>query len=180
MPKHMMQISMEYDGGIVLFDPTIFCAFLEKANCTSGNVFELFQARPDFGDAAISQGTIIPMYPIDEDDYRFIDLSRIPSTIEWGFTHTGFPLQIHSGILVATDLFSLFDWEHEFFKNYKENFNRKASVNDMLDVEPGVYSVDISGGRDDGRKTYGLRFHPVSQLKAFDDDVDTDSFDFNI
>ena len=180
MPKHLMQVSMEYDGGIVLFDPALFCAFLEKANCTSGNVFELFKTRPDIGDAAISEGAIIPMYPIDEDDYRFIDLGRIPSAVEWAFTHTSFPLKIQSGLLVATDLFSLFGWEHEFFKNYKENFDRKAAVNDMIDVEPGMYSVDISGGRDGGGKIYGLRFNPVSQLKPFGEDVDIDSFDFNI
>jgi hypothetical protein len=171
---------MEHDGGIVLFDPSVFCAFLEAVNCTSGNVFELFQARPDIGDSAISEGAIIPMYPIDEDDYRFVDLSAAPSDVKWNFIHAGFPLKIESGILIATDLFSLFSWEHAFFKDYKTNYTRKASVNDMIYVERGLYSVDICGGRDADGKVYGLKFTPVAQLKALAKGVDTDSFDFSI
>lgn len=180
MIKHSMEISMEYDGGIVLFDPSVFCEFLENHECTSGDLFDFFKENSNIGDAAIATGSIIPLYPINEDTYRFVVLTENMPSTQWSFTHQGFPLRVDSGILVATDLFSLYNWEHEFFKQYRENYSKKSSVNDMVTVDRGYYSVDISGGLDGKGKLYGLLLHPVTQLVTHKEGIDINSFNFNI
>ena len=73
--KSTMNISMEYDGGIALFDPEVFCDYLESINLIDGNIFELFIKNKKVGDRAIADGVIIPIYPVDEDDYIFVNLN---------------------------------------------------------------------------------------------------------
>ena len=178
--KSAMNISMEYDGGIALFDPEVFCNYLESINLIDGNIFELFIKNKKVGDRAIADGVIIPIYPVDEDDYIFVNLNIENIDCKWEFEYDGFPLRIESGILVATDIFSLMSWEHEFFRSYKENYKKRSRVNDMIDLVPGMYSVGISGGISDSKKIYGLQFGIVEELPRLGQAIDSDSFDFNI
>ena len=73
-----------------------------------GNLFEAFVQHEAVGDAAIASGAIVPMYPLEEDDYEFIDLGAahaeagsplphapsIASAVAWQFTHSGLPLRV--------------------------------------------------------------------------------------
>ncbi|GAB0074602.1 hypothetical protein IBA8403_52040 [Pseudomonas syringae] len=36
------------------------------------------------------------------------------------FSYAGLPLKVESGILIASDLNALLDWDPEFFTNYKK------------------------------------------------------------
>jgi hypothetical protein len=177
--KHTMSLSLEYSGGIAIFDPDLFCDFLESIKSTEGNVFDLFVNKPDIGDAVIKAGIVVPIYPIDEDDYTIIDLNHSKPIENWKFSHSGFPLTVKSGVIVATDIFSLISWEHDFFRNYRENYENKSSVNDMINVSSGNYSVTIFGGLVSNCKTYGLLFDIVQELPIFNS-PSIENFNFNI
>jgi hypothetical protein len=178
--KNTMNISLAYPGGIAIFDPDYFCDFLENLGLIQGNVFDSFVKNPEIGDAAIRQGTIIPIYPIDEDDYEIANLNHGQvRAAKWKFSHRGFSLAVRSGIVVATDIFSLFAWEHDFFRNYRKHHAQKTAVNDMMDVPPGNYAVTVCGGLVENTKTYGLLFERVKNLPGREGAA-IDDFDFNI
>jgi hypothetical protein len=177
--KNEMQVSMNYDGGIVLFDPKVFCDFLEEIKISSGNIFDLFIQNKTIGDIAIDNGYILAMYPIEEDTYNFLKIENSDPHEQTIFEYKGFPLMIESGILVATDIFSLIGWEHDFFRNYTDNYKKKTKTNDMIEINAGLYSIDILGLKNFESKTYGLRFNLVQSLPKLSSHISSDDFDFN-
>lgn len=195
--KHRMHVSMAHPFGLVLFDPAVlthFVALYGLQDC--GNLFEAFVRHEAGGDAAVASGAIVPMYPLEEDDYEFVDLSTAHAVagaplnvsadapaVAWQFTHSGLPLQVRSGVLVATDLMNLMSWEHGAYTAYQRQSAGPGHhlPQDDMDVAAGSYALAISGGRDgEGRLIYGLRFERVAQLPVLPAGQASDSVCFEI
>ena len=196
--KHRMQVSMAHPFGLVLFDPAVLTHFVAQHGLRDcGNLFEAFVQHEAVGDAAIASGAIVPMYPLEEDDYAFIDLgaahavagaplshaSTGASAVAWQFTHRGLPLQVTSGVLVATDLMNLMSWEHGAYSAYQRQSAGPGHhcPQDDMDVPVGQYALAISGGRDgEGNLVYGLRFERVAQLPQLPPGQTSDTLSFEI
>ncbi|ARU05056.1 hypothetical protein CCO03_10470 [Comamonas serinivorans] len=159
--KTRATVSMAYPHGLVMFDPLVLCRFLEQHDLTQGDVLEAFMRDEAVGDAAVQAGCIVPMYPLDEDDYLFCNLDAEPLALDWQFSHGGLPLVVESGVLVVADLFVLVGWEHAAFTRYERQRKLSWTVND-LDVVPGSHAVRIRGARGEGdglqgAKVFGLQ-----------------------
>ena len=196
--KHRMHVSMAHPFGLVLFDPAVLTQFVAQHGLQGcGNLFEAFVQHEAVGDAAIASGAIVPMYPLEEDDHEFIDLgaahaeagSPLPhaptgaSAVAWQFTHSGLPLRVTSGVLVASDLMNLMSWEHGAYAAYQRQSAGPGHQlpQDDMDVAAGHYALAISGGRDgEGRLIYGLRFERVAQLPALTPGQSSESLCFEI
>jgi hypothetical protein len=209
--KHSMHICMAAPLGLVLFDPAVLARFAEQHGLQDcGNLFEAFRQHEAVGDAAVASGAVVPLYPLEEDDYRFVMLGAAqvmqvmqetpagcaapasastfsaaalaPSSAAvramahghepqalWQFTHSGLPLTIASGVLVATDLVNLLHWDHAAYRHYRRQSAGPGHrwPQDDMDVPPGQYALAISGGRDGaGHKVYGARGATAGAARA--------------
>lgn len=175
------------DGqGIVVFDPYALAEFVQQQQLANSNIFQRFLDDPTVGDEAISRGLILPIYTIPAIDYQIFLNDSQTSAIEpdWlRFTTPSFPLTISSGKIVAADIYSIMDWDAEFYQNMP--LNGPKSTQAATEWEAGNYSVTINGfsernyvGR--GPKNIGYEFllQKVSTLPPVAKDTDIEDFDF--
>lgn len=185
MDKHFAKLEI-YSPGIVIFDPVVLDFFTKKNNVTSDNLFEVFLDSEDLGRAVIDEGVLIPIYEIPESEYSvfYNTVESDASMAEQKFRYQGFPLRIDSGLVVVADLNALFEWDSDFFLNYKENYSSRLPSNDYLDVHPGLYSVTIAGYEGLQRslisKGYGLTFQAVEKLPEIRAASAVDDRDFSL
>ncbi|MCQ3028234.1 hypothetical protein NLO74_19775 [Pseudomonas tremae] len=176
-----------YAPGIVLFDPEVLNNFLTEKKITETNIFEFFLQHETLGRLAIEEGVICPIYQIPEDEYSvFLNDTSDPKKLlhEIKFSYSGFPLEITSGILIVSDLNALFDWDFEFFINYKLNYEQRLPSNDYIDVLSGLYSMTIKGCTElkppYANLGYGLELMPVSKLPMVDTSTSVDDHEFSL
>ena len=186
--KTRMSVSMAYPYGLVLFDPQVLLSFLVQHGLQDcQDLLAAFQQDEAVGDTAVASGVIVAMYPVEEDDCVFVNLDAEAGhvdEVDWQFVHSGLPLQVTSGVLVAADIFTLVGWERQVFDPYQR---RQLGLghswpSDDLDVPLGKHVLTVRGGRaraDDSR-VYGLHLQPVAVLPAWDATRTSDSLDFNI
>jgi len=176
-----------YSPGIVLFDPLELVRLLKKRGVTDTNIFNAFLEDEVLGREAIEQGVICPIYQISESEYVIFaeDGDGFPCSLpEPVFVYSGLPLKIVSGILIVSDLNALFDWDENFFLNYRAEYGSRLPSNDYIDVEPGIYSLSVKGysmlrggGPEFG---YGLEFSPVQVLPEVKIGSSVSDFDFEL
>lgn len=176
-----------YSPGIVIFDPEIMSLFLKENGVVSSNVFDVFLEDEHLGRAAIEQGVVCPIYQIPEDEYSIFFVGRDASSNDLGhckFSYSGFPLRVKSGVLIVSDLNALFDWDPDFFCNYKDNYENKLLNNDYIEAEQGKYNMTVKGYF--GLKPpytslgYGLDLKLVEELPDFDSSSSVDDRNFVI
>lgn len=176
-----------YAPGIVLFDPAQFAAFIKSKGLTDANIFNAFLKDEALGRQAIEQGVVFPIYQISEQEYSVftecqnVGVDDLPEPV---FEYSGLPLVIVSGVLIVSDLNALFDWDEDFFLNYKAEYASRLPSNDYIDVEPGIYSLSIKGYaglREYGSEYgYGLEFISVPVLPVVADGSDVSHLDFEL
>lgn len=184
MKKFSVVIEL-YSPGIVIFDPEVLTGFLAVHNIRESDIFEVFIREEILGRAAIDQGVIFPIYQIPQDKYSVFLLSdsvkadALPKPI---FSYSGIPLRIESEVLIVADLNALFDWDEDFFRNYKAGYKSKLENSGYIDVANGLYSISIEGyvGLDTlgGSLGYGIRMNPVSKLPRLNEDISIDQMNF--
>lgn len=185
MDKNFANVEI-YTPGIVIFDPEVLVGFLQKNNIANDNLFDCFLADEDLGRAVIDEGVLIPIYQIPEAEYSvFLDTARLGIVNGTSkFRYSGFPLRSTSGLVVVADLNALFDWDPDFFLNYKVNYESRLACNDYLDVPVGLYSVTIIGYEDLQSplmpKGYGLTLHAVEVLPRLNPNSTVDDQDFTL
>lgn len=172
--------------GLVIFDPIVMSDFIKDNKITDADVFQNFIDHPEIGDLAISNGVALPIYPIPPDDYAiYFSKKHDDIKLEQTFSYSGFPLRCQSGILVAADIYALMDWEDDFFRNYRLNYEKHSSTNDMISTPPGTFSVTVIGGKLSNKKkggglAYGIVLEDVLELPKRDQDKDIEAYNFNI
>ncbi|MEE3939174.1 hypothetical protein V2I68_26820 [Pseudomonas viridiflava] len=116
---------------------------------------------------------------------RFFFVGRDASSNDLGyckFSYSGFPLRVKSGVLIVSDLNVLFDWDPDFFCNYKDNYENKLLNNDYIEAEQGKYNMTVKGYF--GLKPpyaslgYGLDLKLVEELPDFDSSSSVDDRNF--
>ncbi|AKF53813.1 hypothetical protein PsyrH_25580 [Pseudomonas syringae pv. syringae HS191] len=184
--KHHASIEL-YSPGIVIFDPEVLNEFLKKNKITEPNVFEFFLQHDTLGRLAIEEGILCPIYQIPENEYSIFLLGAPASeqhlyTVK--FSYEGFPLKVESGILIASDLNALLDWDPEFFTNYKKNYEQRLSNNDYIEVSSGLYDMTIRGCANlkppYNNLGYGLDMRQVGKLPDLDTSTSVESHDFSL
>lgn len=185
MDKKFANIEL-YTPGIVIFDPAVLNGFLRQNNVADSNIFERFLSDEALGWSAIEQGVLIPIYEIPEDEYSvFIDDLPAGSAGKHAlFEYNGLPLKIASGLAVIADLNALFDWDPDFFMNYKANYPHRLASNDYLDVACGLFEVTVRGytalEAPFHSLGYGLEFKATENLPRVDEEVAVDDRDFTL
>ncbi|WP_268796873.1 hypothetical protein [Pseudomonas huanghezhanensis] len=176
-----------YSPGIIIFDPLVLDGFLVENDVIGSNVFNAFLEDEVLGRAAIDEGILIPVYQIPEDEYSvLIDGEALGEKNRVGlkFDYPGISLEVSSGIVVVADLNALTDWDSDFFKNYKANYQGRLPNSDYLEVASGLYSVTVSGyvGLQSPLKYrgYGLTFFPTVRFKKSDQKSAVDDRDFTL
>ena len=183
----LKQLDLMLDGqGIVVFDPYLLAEFVQQQQLVDSNVFQHFLDNPKVGDEAISRGLILPIYTIPAIDYQIILNDSTTSAVEadWKrFTTPAFPLTIRSAKVVVADIYSIMDWDAEFYLDMPLDGPESTRV--ATEWESGDYSVTINGfsernyeGR--GPKNIGYEFllQKVSTLPRISKDIDIETFDF--
>ncbi|QQQ50461.1 hypothetical protein JJQ97_24670 [Pseudomonas syringae] len=176
-----------YTPGIVIFDPKVLDDFLKEQKITETNIFEFFLQHENLGRLAIEEGILCPIYQIPENEYSvfLIDTLRSEHGIyDVKFSYPGFPLKVSSGLLIVSDLNSLFDWDPDFFTNYKANYKQRLPSNDYIEVLNGLYDMTIRGCSkmkspyaDLG---YGLEMKQVDKLPEIDSSTSVDDLNFSL
>lgn len=185
MVKRFAKVEI-YSPGIVIFDPSVLVSFLRNNNVVGDNIFELFLADEVVGRSAIDEGILIPIYQIPEAEYSvFLELEDlVPSLEEQKFSYEGFPLVVKSELIIVADLNALFDWDSDFFLNYKANYDSRLPCNDYLDVTAGFYSVTISGYEGSpsspNSRGYGLKLTEQKTLPSVSPDSAVHDRDFSL
>ncbi|WAC00444.1 hypothetical protein OSW16_12650 [Pseudomonas putida] len=176
-----------FSPGIVLFDPLVLSSFLQHNGVADSNVFEQFIQDENLGRAAIENGVICPMYQISEQDYSVFIENGNDAKYELPvpkFSYSDFPLKIKSGIMIASDLNALLDWDDDFFLSYKKRYDSRLSSNDFLEIESGLYNLTINGyvglRSRSANCGYGLIFQAVDCLPAVSKDTFADDLDFEL
>ena len=175
------------DGqGIVVFDPYLLAAFVQQQQLTETNLFQRFLDDPEIGDEAINRGLILPIYTIPAIDYHIILNDSTTSVVEseWKrFTTPAFPLAISSGKVVVADIYSIMDWDAEFYLELSLDAPQSTQV--ATDCESGYYSVSINGfsernyvGRGPKNVGYEFMLQKVNTLPIISKDTNIESFDF--
>lgn len=183
--KHTAVIRL-FQPGIVLFDPRVLHAFVQAHHASGEALFSRFVDDPTLGDAAVRAGAVLPMYPIEEDDYAVFVEGSVPlSSATRHFSHPGLPLRVDSGVLIAADLDAVMEWDADFFLHYGQRLQERLLNSDFLDVAAGRYEVRIHGysglPQPHPPQGYGLELRAVAQLpetrtgKDFDFTVPLDS-----
>ncbi|WP_349974184.1 hypothetical protein [Pseudomonas sp. WHRI 8519] len=176
-----------FSPGIVLFDPLVLSNFLKHNGVTDSNVFEQFIQDENLGRAAVENGVICPMYQISEQDYSVFIENENDAKYELPvpkFSYSDFPINIKSGIMIASDLNALLDWDDDFFLSYRKRYESRLSSNDFLEIESGLYNLTINGYV--GLRSpfancgYGLIFQAVDCLPAVSKDRSVDDLDYEL
>ncbi|UFH51286.1 hypothetical protein [Pseudomonas sp. KNUC1026] len=174
--------------GVVIFDPAVLSRFIAEHCPDDSNVFEIFVEQSNIGSLAVQSGAVVPMYPIPEENYvfRLRDERMRPfeQSNEAVFRYEDIPLNVVSGLLLIADLHALMDWDPEFFLNYKARLSDRLGNNDYLDIEPGFYSLSITGfnqlGAELSQNVYQLGVTAVESLPAVPNGANFDRWDFRI
>ncbi|WP_240997984.1 hypothetical protein [Pseudomonas viridiflava] len=78
----------------------------------------------------------------------------------------------------------LFDWDPDFFCNYKDNYENKLLNNDYIEAEQGKYNMTVKGYFDlkppYASLGYGLDLKHVEELPDFDSSSSVDDRNFVI
>lgn len=166
--KHTAIVRL-FQPGIVLFDPCVLHAFVQAHLAPDEALFSRFVDDPELGDAAVRAGAVLPMYPIEEDDYTvFVEGNVPPSGATRHFSHPGLPLQVDSGVLIAADLHAVMEWDAGFFLHYRQRLQERLLNSDYLEVAAGRYKVRIHGytglPQPHPPQGYGLELRATAQL----------------
>lgn len=180
------QFNIELDfNGMVLFDPHRLVAFRQEQQISTPKLFQYFIDHEEIGKKAIDQGVIIPIYPIDADNYA-IEASLDPETSSNNqqvvFSHDRYGIESVSGIIVFSDIYAIMDWDDEdFFLNYIERFSQKSVHNDYFETGTGKFRVQIQGCKmQTGTGGYRFVFRRTDSLPLISNDAAVDDMEFNI
>jgi len=133
-----LDISVE-SNGIVLFDKKVFLEYFNGHIAEGENLFKRF-LETDEGDAVLKAGLIVPILAIDDLGYDVIikyKEERCPETKHVRLKNGIFPISIVERACIA-DLYSLMNWKNSISTDF-----------DYVDIEPGLYGVEILGYRID-------------------------------
>lgn len=182
------QFDLLIDGpGIVFFDPYVVAAFLSKRKLATTDLFQLFLDDPTLGDEVITQGIILPIYPIPPIDYQVIINNTSTSSIRpsWlRLTSPPLPLTVgQQGKLVAADMYALMEWDTNFYQAVTDPGCLAPQAATAL--HPGQYKALINGfveqeyeGRGPKNIGYELLLERVETLPLLPPAFESDSIDF--
>lgn len=176
-------------SGMVLFDPIVLDEFANTYKIQGKDILEELINNPMVGNAAINEGILIPIYSITPWDYDVIVNIGRESCInpDWVVYKNpfSFPLRIISGQLIVSDIYSLLEWNKEYYINFPPK-NERVGVDDDFNIPSGIYSVDIIGFSDssnldlENRKCgYEFILNSVEKLPSIKD-VNINQFNFNV
>lgn len=180
------RFNIELDfNGIVLFDPHRLVAFRQEEQISTPKLFQYFIDHEEIGKKAIDQGVIIPIYPIDADDYEIegsLDPEAFSDDRHVVFSHDRYGIESLSGIVVFSDIYAIMDWDdEEFFLNYPARFSDKSMHNDYFETGKGKFRVQIQGYKSQvGEGGYRFFFRRSHSLPRLDPESAVDDFDFNV
>ncbi|WP_191831534.1 hypothetical protein [Pseudomonas fluorescens] len=176
-----------YAPGIVVFDPVIFSDFIKNNGVIDSNIFEVFLRDENLGRAAVEQGVVCPIYQVSEQEYSVFIVGAMGGEVFLPtpkFSYSGFPLKVSSGVLIVSDLNALFDWDDDFFLNYKLRYGSRLPSNDYIEVESGLYSLTIKGyvglSKPFSNFGYGLEMRLVQDLPIIGESSSVDDLDFEL
>ncbi|WP_019636596.1 hypothetical protein [Paenibacillus fonticola] len=185
--NNKLKITLEFPG-IVVFDPMTLSSFIQEKKIVNTDLISYFNQYEDVGEEAITQGVIIPIYPIPNLDYTIVikneydSLTSVP--IDWRIFKTEpFPLKITSGLVIVSDISAIMDWDEEFFVNYEGNLENRTTLNDYTKIANGNYGVSIIGYCDPKKGLeadfgYILDFQRNEELPNFNFNKSIDEYDF--
>lgn len=131
-----LQLTLNMQG-IVIFDPASLNRFVKEKGIVTLDLVTYFYENEPVGEEVISQGIIIPIYPIPDIDYTIYinnkDSDKPIISEEWKIFETErlFPLQVSSGKLVVSDIESIIYWDPNFYMDY-DFFKKTGLVQAML------------------------------------------------
>lgn len=187
MENNKLKITLEFPG-IVVFDPMTLSSFIQEKKIVNTDLISYFNQYEEVGEEAITQGVIIPIYPIPNLDYTIVikneydSLTSVP--IDWRIFKTEpFPLKITSGLVIVSDISAIMDWDEDFFVNYEENLENRTTLNDYVKIANGNYGVSIIGYCDSKKGLeadfgYILDFQRNEELPHFNFNKSIDEYDF--
>lgn len=180
-----LEIMLEGEG-LVVFDPYVLADFVQQHELTDTNLFQYFLDNPKVGNEAIAKGVILPMYNVAPIDYQVIFNDSLESAVEsdWiRFTTPAFPLTISSGKVVVADVYSVMEWDADFFQQMPLDGPQAPQVATHWDADS--YSVTINGFNErnhtgEGPENIGYEFclQKVAVLPAAPTDINMEGFDF--
>ncbi len=176
-------------SGMVLFDPVVLDQFVKQYNIRGYNLLHEMISNLLIGNAAINEGTLIPIYSITPWDYSVIINIGGESCInpDWVVFNDSFrfPLRIISGQLIVSDIYSLLEWKKEYYLKFPPRSER-VGVDDDFQIPSKIYSVEVIGFSDksnpdlENRKCgYEFIFHTVEKLPVVKN-ININQFDFNV
>jgi hypothetical protein len=174
----MKEFTIKFESaGFVLFDPFNLDKFCIENSIKGKNLMDNFIKNEIIGDMAVTNGKIFPIYTIEPDDYKIIISDEISIKDNIKFIHKNFPLEITNEKLVVADIYSIINWEPDFYKHLKNDFPTQF----IMDYENGNYSIDVIGYYYD-KKNYGYNFvlNKTEILPELDTTKDIDTYDFNL
>lgn len=182
----MKQFKIELDfNGMVLFDPQRLVAFRQQEHIITPKLFQYFIDHEEIGKKAIDQGVIIPIYPIEADDYTIIatlfepEFTNLENAL---FSVDRYGIESTSGIVVFSDIYAIMEWDDEdFFLNYRNRYGLKSNHNDFFETGTGKFRVTIRGFKNaPGDRGYRFLFRKSDSLPQLDPQSAVDDFDFNL
>jgi len=140
--KFLLQLEFP---GFVIFDPFNLDNFILKQKIKDSDILNYFIENPYIGDSAVGGGFFIPIYNIAEEDYT-IETSFNPISTNCDlFTYKSFPLKITNNNVIIADMYTLINWNPVFLKKMLVSKNQNIPSINILPIENGDYSVDITG-----------------------------------
>lgn len=176
--------------GIVLFDPTILGSFITENNIPNGNLLDYFCLNQNIGQKAVENGALIPVYPIDQNDYLIVlsmnEECKLPNMTEV-VRNAKFVLKVKSGLIIS-DIWAILNWQQEQANEWISIPESKRLTTNIFEPLPaGNYSVQIIGyhisnptSRFDLKPCYQFVFRKIDSTFIDLENVSVDDVNMNI